>query len=551
MRPKRALFVFIVVIPFFFAFGDSGKRVLPIHHEGSGNPKTHDSYIPVEDKGEERVMGLPKGWDGIGISNIEQVSDSTITEYMNSLVDFQTRFSCTDSNRTASQWIYDKFLEFGFTDVTFDSFPMNHTMYPCEWQWNVVAVKQGTIDPDKYVIVGGHFDSVTYFSICEPDSFAPGADDNASGTVATMEAARVLANEETDLSVVFIAFGAEEAYLPQDLWMIGSEHYAEEAYNSGMDIRVMVNLDVVGYLPGSSMDVRISESREPEDYSEIFADMAETYTDLIPRIVVGEPGSDELPFRNRGYSTIFLAEWIYSPYWHSCADTMEYVDIEYMTNITEMLSRSTLYLSNMPETPSGFDVVGEGDSSSIFVSWNPNTESDLSGYNIYYGFQSGIYDSLQVSSPASVGDTIQNLVMGDTVYVALSAFDDGGYESFLTEEESIIVGGDLVGLEGERIVKVPFTYALSQNYPNPFNPMTTIGFEVPRNSSGEVEVTLRVYDLRGRLVRTLIEEPREHGTYQVSWDGRDEHGSKAASGIYLYTIRAGDFTSTRKMTLLK
>lgn len=90
-------------------------------------------------------------------------------------------------------------------------------------------------------------------------------------------------------------------------------------------------------------------------------------------------------------------------------------------------------------------------------------------------------------------------------------------------------------------------YALTQNMPNPFNPMTEISFELPER----IPVRLQVFDLRGRLVRTLVDGPREAGVQRVTWDGRDARGARVASGVYLYRIQAGDWVDQRKMTLVK
>jgi hypothetical protein len=99
-------------------------------------------------------------------------------------------------------------------------------------------------------------------------------------------------------------------------------------------------------------------------------------------------------------------------------------------------------------------------------------------------------------------------------------------------------------------IRLPAAFALTQNYPNPFNPSTTIAFDVPSNGAGET-VTLTVYDIRGRLVSTLVERELEPGHHTVSWNGRDERGRAVSSGIYLYTLRAAGETFTRKMTVVK
>jgi hypothetical protein len=95
---------------------------------------------------------------------------------------------------------------------------------------------------------------------------------------------------------------------------------------------------------------------------------------------------------------------------------------------------------------------------------------------------------------------------------------------------------------------IPKTFFLSQNYPNPFNPSTTIRYDIPVGS-GTVPVKVFIYDIRGRLVRKLVDQEKESGSYQVHWAGRDDNGQQVSSGVYLYRIEAGDFLSTRKMVM--
>ena len=88
----------------------------------------------------------------------------------------------------------------------------------------------------------------------------------------------------------------------------------------------------------------------------------------------------------------------------------------------------------------------------------------------------------------------------------------------------------------------PTSYTLAQNYPNPFNPVTKINFAIPKQNL----VTIKVYDILGREVSTLVNEVKSPGTYSIDFDG-----SKYASGAYFYKIKAGDFTDTKKMMLIK
>jgi hypothetical protein len=96
-------------------------------------------------------------------------------------------------------------------------------------------------------------------------------------------------------------------------------------------------------------------------------------------------------------------------------------------------------------------------------------------------------------------------------------------------------------------LEIPKMYILSQNYPNPFNPMTKIRFDIPslvRRGAGVV--VLKVYDILGREITTLVNEQLSPGTYEVEFDG-----TNFASGVYYYTLSADDFTQSMKMVLLK
>ena len=117
---------------------------------------------------------------------------------------------------------------------------------------------------------------------------------------------------------------------------------------------------------------------------------------------------------------------------------------------------------------------------------------------------------------------------------------------FSRAQDNVLLAGVTGPAEAAELPKV---FSLSQNYPNPFNPSTAISYSVPEGHT--VFVTLKVYDLRGRLVQTLVNELREAGNYSVFWDGTDISGRKVASGVYFYRLQAGEFTRTRKMVLLK
>jgi len=138
----------------------------------------------------------------------------------------------------------------------------------------------------------------------------------------------------------------------------------------------------------------------------------------------------------------------------------------------------------------------------------------------------------------------------------------GGTDVELTDEDFALVTGDLLEVGGgkrafrgtagalgfeKRFTPASYRDELAQNYPNPFNPHTTIAFSLARKS----DVVLRIYDVRGALVRTLVADSREAGNHRVLWDGRDNGGSAVATGVYFYRLQARDFVATRKMVMLR
>ena len=94
---------------------------------------------------------------------------------------------------------------------------------------------------------------------------------------------------------------------------------------------------------------------------------------------------------------------------------------------------------------------------------------------------------------------------------------------------------------------LPTVFRLRQNYPNPFNPTTMIEYDLPKAT----HVSLRIFDLRGRLVKELVNEKQAPGSYRLKWDGTNQAGEKVASGVYLYMLKAGNFVRINKMMLVK
>jgi len=136
----------------------------------------------------------------------------------------------------------------------------------------------------------------------------------------------------------------------------------------------------------------------------------------------------------------------------------------------------------------------------------------------------------------------------DTIYSVANSVNDNseptGDKWNFGENFPVTIIADLVYVNEDIILN---DFELSQNYPNPFNPNTTIKFIIPQDVRRETQaVSLKIYDILGNEIVTVVNEEKPAGEYEFEFDG-----SELTSGIYLYRLQAGDFTNTKKMILMK
>ena len=103
------------------------------------------------------------------------------------------------------------------------------------------------------------------------------------------------------------------------------------------------------------------------------------------------------------------------------------------------------------------------------------------------------------------------------------------------------------GIDEEDLSSIIKDFSISQNYPNPFNTETTIEYQLPNSS----DVSLRIYNIMGQLVKTLVNRNQPVGYYSIQWNGRNDKGDNVSSGIYLYRLNVKDFDQTKKLVLLR
>lgn len=195
------------------------------------------------------------------------------------------------------------------------------------WE-NVVATLPGTTDPDEAVLLVGHFDSVSQTS----ETYAPGADDNGSGTAAIVEAARRLAAARYRRSITFICFSGEEQGL------VGSHAYAARALERGENIAGVVNLDCVGW---NDDYFRIFSNGNSAWLGDVAAQMAATYAPSLPTyhwFCDTCNWSDHYPFQTRGFDAICGIEtWEPAPpQHHRTADTVALLDMALIADVTRI-----------------------------------------------------------------------------------------------------------------------------------------------------------------------------------------------------------------------
>jgi nitrous oxidase accessory protein NosD len=217
-----------------------------------------------------------------------------------------------------------------------------------------------------------------------------------------------------------------------------------------------------------------------------------------------------------------------------------------------LYGESYTYQDLPPKAPNSLDA--SFDSVTITLIWNPNTEADLSHYLVYkdtiFNFTPDTLKIAGVVSKDSSRFKDFGWEYGKTYYYKLSAWDLTNHQSAYSDE--LMIKATDVPWTEETEVEIR-KYTLSQNYPNPFNPTTVIVYYLPDIGYQPAEVELIIYNLLGKVVRTLVKERQSPGEYRITWDGKDDGGDDVASGIYFYRLKVSgiEFVKARKMVLIR
>lgn len=211
-------------------------------------------------------------------------------------------------------------------------------------------------------------------------------------------------------------------------------------------------------------------------------------------------------------------------------------------------------LDNLAPSPPSGVVIAYGTGSGNTLSWDESTDPDLQYYGIYRS------PGLAPAAVSREGDSRGALgVLSSPVLVATTTatswvdpdYDQAAYSYAVTatdfsgNESAPASPGTVTAAGGP---EPPRTFAVYPGAPNPFRASTVIRYAVPEGGGG---LSLKVYDVGGRLVRTLVEGARPAGLQSVTWDGRDDRGRAVDAGVYFYRLTATDYSRTRKLVLMR
>ncbi len=423
---------------------------------------TERATQPVPDRG-------PPAIDPEIAALMAQVQPARLAGDVNRLVSFGTRHPLSptdDADRgvgAARGWLFDAFSSIDGTagnqvQVSYEDFRMRFAGKTTT-QRNVIANLPGIGLSKRFVYVTAHYDSRTT-DIEDPEGSAPGADDNASGTAALLELARILAGRKWDSTIRLVAFAANETDLE------GSAHHAPEVRRAGLPLLAVFNNDVIGGAKGAEGDearaVRIfsdgpddGPSRRLARYAKI---VGERYSPLTVEVVPapdreGREG-DHLSFSEEGFAAVRIIEASDdTSRQHSSRDTIDRMDAGYQAEVVRLNLALVANLALAPPAPEEAphlealteleesiedDASGGADSSSgggaLRVSWRPVEAPFVAGYWVALRkAEESHYSQLHwVGSGTEL--VLSEIEQDESVVVAVASSDDLGHTSLFSPE---------------------------------------------------------------------------------------------------------------------
>lgn len=417
--------------------------------------------------------------DSIIAQMVREISGEHLQELVNTLAGFGTRHTLSDTNSNtrgigaARRWIRKEFERYarqsgGRLRVEYDAYVqeggVRRVAEDTEVK-NVLAILPGADPADKRVfIVSGHYDSRAS-DVNDAISDAPGANDDASGTAAVMEMARVMSGHRFGATIIFACVAGEEQGL------LGSGHLAGRAKEEGWQVAGMITNDIVGNSHGSGTLLRnntrirvfsegIPAAAGPEEIEQIrrlgmendsrsrqFArymkEVGQRYVDQLEVVLVYRPdrflrGGDHLPFAREGYTAVRVTEMnehfrrqhqdVRTGNGLDYGDLPRHIDFEYLRKVTGMNLSTLANLAASPGPPQNVQVVIEGLSNETVLTWEPPVASGSVPAEYYILIR-------ETSSPVwekkvrVTGTSTRLPYSKDNYFFAVQAVDEAGHES--------------------------------------------------------------------------------------------------------------------------
>lgn len=429
--------------------------------------------------------GKPKPRD-VDIDRIvAEILPAKIEATVRKLVTFQTRHTLSSTTSpargigAARNWIKAEFEGYsreagGRLVVAFDAFqqPPTPPRLPQGAEIvNVVATLPGrqAEAASRVYVVSGHYDSRS-LGIMDTDTFAPGANDDASGTAAVMELARVMAKHEFDATLVFIAVAAEEQGLQ------GARHWAVSAKEKGLKVEAMFTNDIVGNtlredgtrdrshvrLFAEGVPVPVAPAREfpaeviaqlrtggENDFPtrQLARAIQTTAARYVPQLPVKIHyrrdrylrGGDHSPFLDAGFAAVRFSDTyeLYARQHQDVAvkdgvqygDLPDFVDFAYTADVARVNAAALAEFARAPAAPQGVEVETVRLENDSVLRWTPNTEPDLAGYRIVW--RDTVAPQWQHAAEV-LKEVTRHVVKGvskDNVIFGVQAFDTAGHSS--------------------------------------------------------------------------------------------------------------------------
>ncbi|SYZ72368.1 putative Bacterial leucyl aminopeptidase [Candidatus Zixiibacteriota bacterium] len=303
---------------------------------------------------DQRMVQEP-GVDSIIQNYLNEIDSNKIRNYMQGLVDFETRFMLAENRKEIALWLAGKFKSFGYDDVKVDSFqnviefPLKSGEHKKSWQYNVKAVLPGRVDSNKVYLLGAHYDCFIMGPGTDPYVFAPGANNNGSGVAVCLEIARILKQKDfrPKYAIYFMAFGSEEFMTMFVEGKSGSDNFVSDFGKTGKTIAMMIDNNQIAYCPqGEEWRLDFQNCPGSEEVTELAHYLCHRYTKIVPNDTSDHINyTDAYFFWSAGYPTIFFEEYHFCPYTFTEKDIIENCNLSYCREAAK-ISCALLVYSN-------------------------------------------------------------------------------------------------------------------------------------------------------------------------------------------------------------